>query len=149
MSLLPSRPGTKAFITLACNSGSTLNNGDSVAECIKEIEKRDTLNQVEAVGVNCTPPEYISDLIKIVKENTNKIIIVYPNSGETWDHENSSWDEGHGKTSAERLAELSVEWRELGATIIGGCCRTNPTHIKKLKETHDAITAKKPGFVGM
>ena len=97
LSLLPSRPGARAFITIACNSVSTLCNGDSVAECVRQIEKRDTAHQVEAIGVNCTPPEFISDLIQIIRAETNRIIIVYPNSGETWDNDNDAWDEGKGK----------------------------------------------------
>ena len=26
------------------------------------------------------------------------------------------------------------KWVDIGATVIGGCCRTRPSHIKRLKE---------------
>ena len=67
LSLLPTRPGARAWIALSCNSGSTLCSGESLSDCVQEIVRRDEAHQVEAIGINCTAPEYISDLIKIIR----------------------------------------------------------------------------------
>jgi len=34
----------------------------------------------------------------------------------------------------DRYAEEASKWVDIGATVIGGCCRTRPSHIKRLKE---------------
>jgi len=28
---------------------------------------------------------------------------------------------------------MAVRWRDAGATMIGGCCRTGPAHIRALR----------------
>jgi homocysteine S-methyltransferase len=33
----------------------------------------------------------------------------------------------------ERYAECAVEWKQVGAQIIGGCCATGPDHIEALR----------------
>ena len=47
-------------------------------------------------------------------------------------------EEDHSLSATEidesRYAEEALKWVENGATIIAGCCRTEPSHIKKLKE---------------
>ena len=30
------------------------------------------------------------------------------------------------------MAEFAKKFRNLGATILGGCCETRPTHIKEI-----------------
>ena len=42
--MLPTRPGVKAMMTMACNSESTLNSGESIIDCIQMIEEKDELN---------------------------------------------------------------------------------------------------------
>ena len=39
----------------------------------------------------------------------------------------------------ENWANNTVEWRNVGADIVGGCCRILPSHIAKMKEVHDKI----------
>ena len=58
-------------------------------------------------------------------------IVVYPNSGEIfW---NMGWSEKEGmKCTVKDISDLAVEWRDAGATIIGGCCRVTPNDIKQI-----------------
>ena len=142
LKLLPTRPGVKAMLSMVCNSGSTLSSGEKIADVVKMIEERDELGQIEAIGVNCTAPEYVSELIKNIRLNTNRLIAVYPNSGEKWESVKKIWLEGEGEyfnPGPTLMAEFSLEWRRVGANIIGGCCKITPDHIRKLRETHDAI----------
>ncbi|MBP6177482.1 MAG: homocysteine S-methyltransferase family protein, partial [Anaerolineales bacterium] len=78
----------------------------------------------------CTSPLHIPSLIREIKKNSDKPIIVYPNSGEVYDPATNTW---HGETSCDAFGQQSKEWFANGATLIGGCCRTTPDHIKEVK----------------
>jgi homocysteine S-methyltransferase len=83
--------------------------------------------QVVAVGVNCTSLKFVSSLIREAKKATDKPILVYPNSGETYDASRHDWD---GKPMCDSFADQAKEWYEAGACGIGGCCRTTPDDIR-------------------
>lgn len=38
-----------------------------------------------------------------------------------------------GPPGPERYAELALKWRDVGATLIGGCCGTGPAHIRAIR----------------
>ena len=61
-----------------------------------------------------------------------KPIVVYPNSGAQYDAERKCW---HGQESAGQWAEQAVEWYRAGASLIGGCCRIGPDHIRQLAKS--------------
>ena len=88
--------------------------------------------KVFAVGVNCTNPKYISDLIPYIKASCgdNKVII-YPNSGELYNAQSKTW---MGLSEPKYFVEMSKEWINLGADIIGGCCRIGPDHIRRISD---------------
>ena len=77
--------------------------------------------EAAAIGVNCTAPQYVSDLIHTMRQATNKPIVVYPNSGEYYDAATQMW-----RGTAEDFGTRSREYAAAGARIIGGCCRTTP-----------------------
>jgi homocysteine S-methyltransferase len=58
-------------------------------------------------------------------------LVVYPNSGEQWNAQTRGWE--GDRTEGSTLAEKTVEWREAGAGMIGGCCRTTPQDIGVMK----------------
>jgi homocysteine S-methyltransferase len=92
------------------------------------------MNQFErivAIGINCTAPRYIPDLIRTAAAITTKPIIVYPNSGEVYDPVAKQWG---GESEPSEFGTFSREWRKLGATVIGGCCRTTPAHIRQIRD---------------
>ena len=84
-----------------------------------------------AVGLNCALGAeqirpYIHNLSKIVDTN----ILVFPNAG--LPNEFGEYDE-----SPEKMSNLLKEFIESKlVNIIGGCCGTTPSHIKKFKEKH-------------
>ena len=55
-----------------------------------------------------------------------------PNSGEAWDARAQKWTPGSQSFDWGKGAK---EWRQAGATLIGGCCRTTPELIGELWET--------------
>lgn len=87
-------------------------------------------DQISAIGVNCTDLALITSALKELKTKTNKPLIVYPNNGDLYDLQQQKWIVQ--KRSA-KLPKLVPLWLENGAQIIGGCCRTTPADIKKIK----------------
>ena len=80
--------------------------------------------EVVAVGVNCCAPADVPTAIAAAREATGKPVIVYPNSGESWDDRRRAWT-GRSRYSA----GLPRQWIAAGARIAGGCCRVRPADI--------------------
>lgn len=59
---------------------------------------------------------------------TPKFVVVYPNSGETWDGLRKEWVESTGVNNDD-FASSAPQWVEAGASLMGGCCRTTPKTI--------------------
>jgi len=121
--LLKEFPGTYAWISFSAKDELHISNGEPVAQCAEWLNKHE---QIAAVGINCTPPQYIPSLIKEIYNKTDKPIVVYPNSGEQYDATNKTW---HGISSGETFGWSTQHWYECGARLIGGCCRTRPEDI--------------------
>ncbi|EPS71555.1 homocysteine s-methyltransferase, partial [Genlisea aurea] len=117
-----------AWFTFNSSDGVHVVSGDSVKECARIA---DSCDNVVGVGINCTPPRYIHGLIQSIKAVTNKPILVYPNSGETYDPIRKEWE-----TCSEGVDFVPYveKWREAGATLIGGCCRTTPATIRAISD---------------
>jgi homocysteine S-methyltransferase len=125
--LLEEFPGMNAWISFSAKDGVHVNHGETFAECVQALE---SFPQVIAVGVNCTAPQFIADLLRSARGLTQKPIVIYPNSGETYNAILKRWN---GESSCQSFATEARAWFEAGANIIGGCCRTNPDHIRALR----------------
>ena len=125
--LLEETPGISAWISFCCQDGQHIGDGTPLVDCIAPLDR---VPEVVAVGINCTAPRFIRELVREARRATQKPIIVYPNSGETYDAEGKRWI---GHSIPEDFAEQSRSWRLAGATLLGGCCRTGPKHIRHLR----------------
>lgn len=125
--VLHESPGTAAWFSFSCRNGTQICHGEPISECAKLLDESP---QVVAMGVNCTAPQFIESLIKELRRATEKPIVAYPNSGETWDARQRCWT---GTSNPQQFAELARTWQAAGATLIGGCCRTGPEHIRALR----------------
>ncbi|MFD5827190.1 homocysteine S-methyltransferase [Lentzea sp. NPDC060358] len=85
------------------------------------------VDEVIAVGVNCCAPEDVAGAVEVARRVTGLPVVVYPNSGETWDARERSWTGGGTGFSA-------GAWVEGGARLVGGCCRTGPEAIGVLAQ---------------
>jgi len=114
----------QAWISFSCRDETHVNEGQRLEDCVRLVESSPF---VAAVGVNCTSPKYIPSLIHEAKKATNKPVLVYPNSGESYDASKNDWD-GHPVYTS--FGEEAKQWYKAGARLIGGCCRTTPEDIK-------------------
>jgi homocysteine S-methyltransferase len=85
--------------------------------------------EVIAVGVNCTAPAAIGPTIAAASA-AGKPIVVYPNSGESWDATDRRWTGSPGISPDDVPA-----WVAAGARLVGGCCRVGPADIETLAVT--------------
>ncbi|EEF45255.1 5-methyltetrahydrofolate:homocysteine methyltransferase, putative [Ricinus communis] len=117
-----------AWFSFNSKDGINVVSGDSILECASIA---DSSKQVVAVGINCTPPRFIHGLILSMREATSKPIVIYPNSGETYDAALKQWVKSCGASDEDFVSYIG-KWREAGASLFGGCCRTTPNTIRAI-----------------
>ncbi|PKA48800.1 Homocysteine S-methyltransferase 3 [Apostasia shenzhenica] len=121
-----------AWLSFSSKDGINIASGDSLAECVSIA---DSCKKVVAIGINCTPPRYIHQLILSIRDVSGKPIIIYPNSGESYDPVEKKWVESTGAAADEDFISYIAHWHEAGASLIGGCCRTTPNTIRAIART--------------
>ena len=109
------------WISYSCKEGNQTNAGQDFQSAV------DLAQSAMAVGINCTKPELITDLLRSAK--SDKPYVVYPNSGRVWDAENKVWT---GSASIGFSDELVSQWIKAGAEIVGGCCGIGAAEIEQL-----------------
>ncbi|MFN3996407.1 homocysteine S-methyltransferase [Algoriphagus sp.] len=118
-----------AWVSFSCKDGKHISDGTPIEECASFFAHHST---VFAIGVNCTSPEFISELIRSIKTKSgSKKIVVYPNSGATYHAESKTWTNLTNLSSCEMMVK---EWMDLGADLIGGCCGIGPLQIKAMSK---------------
>jgi homocysteine S-methyltransferase len=125
-------PSLRAWLSFTCRDTAHVAHGELLADCMALINN---LEQVVAVGVNCTQPRLIAGLVGATKAVTGKPIFVYPNSGETWDAAARRW---LGTSDIAEYKALAATWFAAGVQAVGGCCRTTPEHIRAVREAWEA-----------
>jgi homocysteine S-methyltransferase len=127
LSSILKRKKKSAWISFSCKDGQHISDGTPIEQCAELFANHPT---VFAIGVNCTSPQYISELIKSIKSKSgDKRIVVYPNSGSVYHAESKTWSGLSDSSSCELMVK---EWMALGADIIGGCCGIGPEQIKAM-----------------
>ena len=92
--------------------------------------------QVEAFGLNCVKREWVEPALEKMRAKTKKPLVVYPNSGETYDPVTKTWHaQGPHEPSWQHFVPL---WEKTGALCIGGCCRTLPRDIEEISKIIEA-----------
>jgi homocysteine S-methyltransferase len=123
--LLGDLPNCASWVSFSCRDGKHIADGTPIEQCVSLVT---SLANVVAIGVNCTAPQYITELVQRIQPLLNRQqLIVYPNSGEQWDGLARCW---HGSNTD--FSQLAKQWYQAGARIIGGCCRTGPQEIRDL-----------------
>jgi homocysteine S-methyltransferase len=128
--VLHEHPTARAWVTFTCRDGAHTSAGDPVIECARQL---DAEPQVVAIGINCVDPALVTSLVRTIATGTDKAIVVYPNSGEVWNAGVQCWE-----GTATRFTTYLDEWVDAGASWLGGCCRTTPADIRRVREVVDA-----------
>ena len=136
LGILDETPDVWAWLSFSCQDGERLNDGTPIRNAVAACARAD---RIAAVGVNCTPPRFMSALISEIRAETNLPVAIYPNSGEVYDAVSKSWSSGLvgtevvGAEFGEAWGEAAAEWVEAGASLVGGCCRVTTADISGVR----------------
>jgi homocysteine S-methyltransferase len=125
--LLDETPDARAWVSFCCRDEAHLSDGSRLADSAALFADR---AEVVALGVNCTAPRLLPALLRELRSVTEKPLAAYPNSGERFDVSRRSWT---GERDPTDFAAGARVWRDLGAVLIGGCCRTTPAHVSAVR----------------
>ncbi|XP_027121325.1 homocysteine S-methyltransferase 2-like [Coffea eugenioides] len=120
-----------AWFSFNSKDGINVVSGDPISDCAAIA---DSCDRVVAVGINCTAPRYIDGLVRSIKKVTTKPILIYPNSGETYDPDRKEWVPTTGVADGDFVSYVG-KWHDSGASLIGGCCRTTPNTIRAISKS--------------
>jgi homocysteine S-methyltransferase len=136
--LLEDTPQVPAWVSFSCRDSQHLCHGELLADAAALVA---ACAGVVAVGVNCTAPRHVTELLHRAAERTTRPLVAYPNSGEGWDPMSKCWSVG---PEALDWAAASRTWYEAGARLIGGCCRTTPATIRQLRQAWGDLGEPRP-----
>ena len=117
-------------------------NGRSFTGCLPEamVATIEGLG-VDALGVNCSlGPKQLLPIVKTITELANVPVIVQANAGLPVIKEGQAVYE----MNDEEFFQGVKDFVDLGVSIIGGCCGTNETFIKKISDNIDKLQKKEP-----
>jgi len=115
-----------AWITFSAKDGAHTCAGQPIEDAVRAAERIDGITRV---GINCTDPVFVPELIDRIRATTALPVIVYPNAGGTWDSATGLWK----GVTVDDIARNAAEWVEHGATWIGGCCGTDAAAIAAIR----------------
>ncbi|GIM28256.1 bifunctional homocysteine S-methyltransferase/5,10-methylenetetrahydrofolate reductase [Clostridium polyendosporum] len=99
--------------------------GISVNRIVNEVK---SLRSIDAYGFNCgSGPTHLHKILKKL-DISNEIVSVLPNSG----YSELINERTVYVNNPDYFADIMADIKNLGVKIIGGCCGTKPSHIKKI-----------------
>ena len=116
-----------------------LRSGEPVVDAVKAMFDLG----VEAILFNCCQPEVIGDAIQVTRDKLASLsgleieIGAYANAFSPQPKNttaNEGLDEMRSDLTPSSYLNWAQQWRQKGATLIGGCCGIGPDHIALLTE---------------
>ena len=123
----PDLPIIMSLTFATVNKGGATLMGNRSAQ----IAQWDNDNDIFAVGANCgdlTPLQY-AEIIKEYHNTTTKPLLIQPNAGMPILDETG---EALYPMKPKQFAEEMLACYHAGARLLGGCCGTDPSHIKAM-----------------
>ena len=115
-------------VSLNFDADLTTSAGESASDVVRTLSAA----SADVIGVNCgVGPQAALDMLEqMAKEADSVRLAVKPNAGLPRRVE--------GRlvypASAEYFADFALRAKDLGATLIGGCCGTTPDHVRAMRE---------------
>jgi len=124
--VLAEHPGVPAWLSYSCRDGAHTCEGQPIEQAVAVAERS---REIVAVGLNCTRPEHVDELLTRAASATRLPLVTYPNDGRVWDGPNRCW---LGVGAAGFDPATVARWRSLGVRLVGGCCGVGPAGIRDL-----------------
>lgn len=116
----------KAWISMTMQDSEKIADGTPLDRICSNISDEETLF---AFGVNCLPPDFLENVIRILRDKSPSPIIAYPNSGAIYHPSSKTWSSPPHLTS---WSQMSETWIKQGVEILGGCCNVGPAEIAEI-----------------
>ena len=116
----------EVWVSFTCNEDLEFRDGSSIIKGCRILSSK---KNISTIGMNCFSPLLAKEALKKLKENSNKKILIYPNSGEIYNNKDKDW---YGKKFFDN--SMVKKWLELSPDIIGGCCRVGSEDIKNMRK---------------
>jgi len=115
--------GLPAMVSFCVTGNAYLPSGESLEATLAQFAREEAL----ALLVNCLPPGSVTSCLTPLRK-TGQAFGLYPNFGPP-EQGKLAWQEA---LSPEAFCALLAPWAHAGATVLGGCCGTQPIHIRAL-----------------
>lgn len=129
LALLNDFPSLGAWFSFTLRDSNHLSDGTPLSDVIALLNGNP---QVLAIGINCIALENVSPALRQLAALTEHPMLVYPNSGEHYDAVSKTWHTCGGEHGS--VADHASAWQQIGARLIGGCCRTTPQDIRAITQ---------------
>ncbi len=118
------------------NNEGNLLSGESLERFVEKISRY----HIDVIGMNCSEgPRMMLEALERLRELTTLPLSVQPNAGLP----QNIGGRNLYMTSPEYMAEYAKRFIQTGASIVGGCCGTNPSHIKAIRRAVQALQPAK------
>lgn len=125
-----------AIAQVTINDDGNLLSGASLDSFVTDVSEY----KLDAIGMNCSVgPKAMLDALEQLKQLTTLPISVQPNAGLPM----NIGGRNIYMTSPEYIAEYAKRFIQTGAAIVGGCCGTNPDHIRAIRRAVKALQPAK------
>jgi len=115
------------IVSITIETTGTMLMGTDISAALTTLEPYDI---IDVIGMNCaTGPKEMSENVRYLCQNSPKPVFVMPNAGIP---ENVGGRACYHLGPDELVNWLSHFVKDLGVSIVGGCCGTTKEHIKKL-----------------
>lgn len=129
-------PDMPIVAQMTINEEGNLVNGAPLDTFIEQVEGL----SVDAIGLNCSVgPKSMMDSLETMKPLTSLPISIQPNAGTP----QNVGGRNMYMASPEYFAEYAKRFILSGASIVGGCCGTNPSHIRAIRRAVQALQPAK------
>jgi 5-methyltetrahydrofolate--homocysteine methyltransferase len=125
------------IVSVTIESMGTMLLGTEISAALTSLEPYD----IDVIGINCaTGPKEMSEHVRTLVESSPKPVFVMPNAGIP---ENVGGHAQYHLSPEEMTQYLSHFVKDLGVSVVGGCCGTTPEHIRQVVQAVGNLAPKK------
>jgi homocysteine S-methyltransferase len=134
-------PEVPAWVSFSCRDGNHICDGTPIDDAVRTVARRADRGRGRHqlhVAALCREPG--RDRLG----HDRHAVVCYPNRGSFWDPMRKAWTDPPRQDAAPPLRPL--DWKQRGASLIGGCCGTTPQDIAAARR-RSAERSSLPGRV--